>query len=212
MRGLGLALTLAALLVIGGAVAAVLLGTVWRRRRAAYVVGAAALTLGFALEVVPRVVLHRELRPSCLEGSVPVTFAGGSVTWQALTGGPEVRAVLGAAEVEDLVADRLAGGPLDDVSVELAADAVEVGADIGTPMGALPLVVTVRPEVTDGALSFEPVAGEVAGRELPARILDRLTGAGGSGSGCGAGMGGMGDGRVVAADVDPDGLALTLRW
>ena len=209
---MALALTATAVAVLLGAALALVLG-LRRRRRTAVLVAALTLLVAAGLETVPRAAGSRELRPACLDGPVRASVAGGSVTYQVLTGGLRVRAEIGAEQVQQLVAARLDSTRLADAEVTLAEGEIEVTSSLATPMGDLALTVRVSPAVADGHVTFAPVSAEVAGRTLPPRVLEQLAGAGRAPDAPGACAGGLGGGdlTVLSAEVHADGLALSAR-
>ena len=209
---MGTVLSAAAAAVLLGVIATVLLA-LGARRRTALAVGTMTIVVLPALEVLPRVLGDRDLQPACLDGSVHAAVVGGPITWQALSGGLRVRAQIDADDVEQVVLDRVGETPLEDVSVALEDGQVDVSVSVASPLGELPLHVAVAPAVVDGAVRFEPVLLEVAGRPVPVGALDRLAGrAGREGAGpCAGGIGG-GSLEVEDARVDPGGMSLTARW
>lgn len=211
---MGTVLTATAVVVLLGLVTTVLL-VLRTRRRTALVVGALTVVALTGLEVIPRVLGERDLRSACFDGPVHAAVVGGPVTWQAITGGLRVRASVAAEDVEQIVLDRVGEMPLEDVSVELAEGEVDISASVAGPFGDLPILIAVAPRVDEGTVRFEPVAVEVAGRELPVGAPGWVGGlAGDSGGVCDGGLGsGFGSGSVdvVDAKVDSDGLSLTAR-
>jgi hypothetical protein len=222
---LTLCLTAGVVVVVLALAASVLL-CVWPvrgrlRLRAALVALAVGVAVGGAEEVVPRVVVPRDVTIDCAGTMVQLTLADTPITWQVLTGGLRVNVHIGAGQVKRLVADRLAGTRLSGASVTLLSGAIQVSTQVPLASGTLPAMVDFTPVVSGGRLTAVPGSVTVAGRQIPAGMLKVLArGTGGADAGFLAGKfpvcGGSGrfSGQQVtptSVTVGPDGLTVGIR-
>jgi hypothetical protein len=225
---LTLGLTAGAVVVVLALAASVLL-CVWPvrgrlRLRAALVALAVVVVVGGAEEIVPRVVVSRDVTIGCAGTTVQLTLADTPVTWQMLTGGLRVNVHIGADQVKHLVADRLAGTRLSGASITLLSGAIQVSAQVPLASGTLPATVDFTPVVSGGQLTAVPGSVTIAGRQIPVGMLKVLAsgtgGAGGAEAGSLAGKfavcggGGQLSGQQVtptSVTVAPDGLTVGVR-